>query len=313
VDAWAEAGQDLSTEEDVPMRFVYQFPDAHGTQIDMLDAGAVDWVAVTAERAGFLGFSFTEHPIPASHWLERGGHQTFDPFVALGHVAAVTRLMRLLSYLAVAPYRNPSLLAKAAATVDRLSEGRFILGMGTGYQESEFGALGVDFDERNSLFDEMLRALPLHWRGGRSASKADTSMPKEVMARPRPIQDPIPVWIGGNSRLARRRVIEKGHGWMPLLGPPALSVRARTAALSSLEAVADAIAEMRSAPDRPFEVLYPYIDPTIRSPTDDIDRHREAFASIEQAGATWTLIISRSSSPNETFEFLDGFGSTYIG
>ena len=65
----------------------------------------------------------------------------------------------------MAPYRNPFLLAKAAATLDRLSGGRFILGVGTGYHKAEFFALGVDFDERNDLFDEMLDVLPLAWTG----------------------------------------------------------------------------------------------------------------------------------------------------
>ena len=69
-------------------------------------------------------------------WLAGGGHQTLDPFVALGHVAAVTTQLRLLTYLTVLPYRNPLLLAKAAASVDLLADGRFILGVGTGYLKS---------------------------------------------------------------------------------------------------------------------------------------------------------------------------------
>ena len=85
--------------------------------------------------------------------------------------------MRLLTYLAVAPYRNPFLLAKAAATVDKLSGGRFILGLGAGYHKTEFFALGVDFEERNALFDEALEVLPLHWRASRSATRACTSTP----------------------------------------------------------------------------------------------------------------------------------------
>ena len=77
----------------------------------------------------------------------------------------MTSRIRLLTYLAVVPYRNPFLLAKAAATVDKLSGGRFVLGVGTGYLKTEFRALGVDIEERNALFDEALDALPLHWKG----------------------------------------------------------------------------------------------------------------------------------------------------
>ena len=94
------------------MRFIFQYPDYHGTDGDMLDAGPVAELAVTAEKAGWKGFAFTEHPAPTAKWLETGGHQSLDPFVALAHVAAVTNDLKLLTYLAVLPYRNPDSLAK---------------------------------------------------------------------------------------------------------------------------------------------------------------------------------------------------------
>src|SRR6195952_5520352 len=105
-------------------------------------------VAKALEAAGWDGIAFTEHPAPGYRWLaEGGGHQTLDPFVALGAAAAVTERVKLLTYLSVAPYRNPLLLAKAAASVDMISNGRFILGLGTGYLKTEFFALGVAFNE----------------------------------------------------------------------------------------------------------------------------------------------------------------------
>src|SRR5690242_16290137 len=147
------------------MRFMFPYPETSGSDDDMLDPGPIADVAATAEQAGWGGFAFTEHPAPGARWLAGGGHQSLDPFVALGHAAAVTNRVRLLTYLAVAPYRNPFLLAKAAATVDKLSAGRLILGLGTGYLKSEFYALGVDFERRNELFDETLDVLPRAWSG----------------------------------------------------------------------------------------------------------------------------------------------------
>lgn len=147
------------------MRFIFHYPEISGSDGDVLDPGPLRDVAVAAERAGFDALSFSEHPAPGAKWLDRGGHQTLDSFVALGYVAAATERLRLLTYLAVVPYRNPFLLAKGAATLDKLSGGRFTLGIGTGYQKREFHALGVDFDERNALFDEALDVLPLHWSG----------------------------------------------------------------------------------------------------------------------------------------------------
>src|SRR6202042_2279717 len=104
----------------------------------------------------------------------------------------------------VLPYRNPMLLAKAAASVDILSHGRFILGAGTGYNKSDFHALGVDFDERNTLFDEALEVLPKHWSGEPFSYAGQHFSAREVIARPRPPQQPIPIWIGGTSQLNRR-------------------------------------------------------------------------------------------------------------
>jgi alkanesulfonate monooxygenase SsuD/methylene tetrahydromethanopterin reductase-like flavin-dependent oxidoreductase (luciferase family) len=79
--------------------------------------------------------------------------------------AAATERLQLLTYLTVPPWRNPLLLAKTAATLDRLSRGRLILGVGTGYLKAEYAALGVEFEERNRLFDEALEVMPLAWSG----------------------------------------------------------------------------------------------------------------------------------------------------
>jgi len=274
------------------MRFFYQYPDAHGTHGDLLDAGPVAEVARTAEAAGWAGFAFTEHPVPSARWLNSGGHQTLDPFVALGHAGALTTPISLLTYLAVAPYRNPFLLAKAAATVDKLSGGRLILGLGTGYQKSEFAALGVDFEERNALFDEVLDALALHWGGQPFSYQGRHFTARDVIALPRPAQDPIPVWIGGNSHVTT----------------------ARTPAIGGLRELAAAIAAIRSAASVrrvPIDVLYPCVDSTIASPDVDTDRHHEAFAQLERAVVTCVMVAGVTRTPEATTGFLQAFGDSY--
>src|SRR5215211_6328912 len=108
------------------MQYLFQYPEISGMSADMMSAGNVARLAAWAEECGWSGFAFTEHPAPSVAWLESGGHQSLDPLVALAHVAAGTSRLRLLTYLTVLPYRNPSLLAKAAATADILSGGRLI-------------------------------------------------------------------------------------------------------------------------------------------------------------------------------------------
>ncbi|MEE2030812.1 LLM class F420-dependent oxidoreductase [Rhodococcus chondri] len=298
------------------MRYIFHYPEINGPDGHVLDPGPVKEVAVAAERAGFDGFSFSEHPAPGARWLSSGGHQTLDPVVALGYVAGATERIRLLTYLAVAPYRNPLLLAKAAATLDTLSGGRFVLGLGTGYQKSEFHALGVDFDQRNALFDEALDVLPMHWSGESFSYRGRHFSARDVIARPRPVQNPIPIWIGGNSKLTRRRVAERAQGWMPMSGGDQLSSTARTRGLGSTEQLADDIAEMREkavAAGRSdhIDVVYSY-SRGIAEPTVDVDGHRENLAELEKAGVDWVLVSCRIEGLSATLEFLDSFGSTYL-
>lgn len=293
------------------MRIMYQYPEATGLDAEMLDAGPLTELARVAEDAGWDGFAFTEHPAPGLRWLQAGGHQTLDPFVALGHVAAVTSRLRLLTYLSVLPYRNPLLLAKAAATVDILSGGRFVLGAGTGYAKAEFHALGVDFDERNALFDEALEVLPLHWSGEPFSYTGRHFSAREVIARPRPPQRPIPIWIGGNSKLTRRRVAERANGWMPMFGPETLFATARTASLSTVGQLAEQISRLRADAGlrgAGLDVSVPYVDPHVHGADADLGRHRAAIEELAQAGVTWVIVPGRAASRDESVAFLERFG-----
>ncbi|XUL93871.1 LLM class F420-dependent oxidoreductase [Streptomyces galilaeus] len=299
------------------MRFVYHYPETNGTEGDMLDAGALHEVAAAAERAGFDGLSLSEHPAPSARWLASGGHQSLDPLVALAFAAAATQRLRLHTNLAVAPYRNPLLLAKAAATLDKLSGGRLVLGLGAGYMKSEFYALGVELAERNALFDEVLDVLPLHWSGEPFSYRGTHFEARDVIARPRPAQNPIPIWIGGNSKLSRRRAAERAQGWMPMIGPPELSATTRTVAITSLAELSGLIKEMRETAaaagrTEPIDVQCSYRDRSIATPTTESDRHRESFAEIEQAGVTTLVVSSPTRTPTATLAFLEAFGSTYL-
>ena len=274
------------------MQFVFHYPFNDGAATDMLEAGPLTDVARVGERAGFAGMALTEHPIPDANWLVSGGHQTLDPFVAFGAVAAATERLRLITHLCVAPYRNPFMLAKAAATVDKLSGGRFVLGIGTGYLETEFDAVGVDIEERNALFDEALDVLPMHWSGEPFSFRGRHFAAQDVMALPKPVQNPIPIWIGGNSKLSRRRAAERAQGWMPLSGaPPGMSIR--TPNIGSLADLGDKVTEIRQAAtaagrSEPIDVIYAYHVPL--SP-----RRRTTLMSTARPWPTWRRPASPGS------------------
>lgn len=218
-----------------PMRAVKHYPEWIGE-------GTLGELARFAEEAGFDGFSMSEHPYPDKTWLANGGHHAFDPFVSLSMVAEATRCLRLITYVMVAGYRSPYLAAKAAASLDLLSGGRLTLGMGAGYLETEFDALGADFKRRGKLLDEGIAAMRASWSG------VDHDGPEYGVAGhvalPKPAQaGGPPIWIGGNSAAARRRVVELADGWMPIAQSAQMAAITKTPALEDLPALRGLIAE----------------------------------------------------------------------
>ena len=120
---------------------------------------AVTRVGAAIEKAGFHSACVTDHPVPTGRWLDSGGHNAQDPFVMLSLVAAATRTVKLQTGILVLSYRNPFIVARSVASLDLYSNGRVLLGFGAGYLKGEYRALGVDFEQRNELMDEYMRAL----------------------------------------------------------------------------------------------------------------------------------------------------------
>lgn len=229
---------------------------------ELASAGAIADLSCAAEAAGFDAAFVTEHPIPDDRWLATGGHHTLDPFVALAFAAAATERLRLQTNLCIPAYRNPFLLAKTVATLDALSGGRVVLGIGAGYLEGEFAALGVDFDERNELTDEAIAVMRAAWTGesvtvdGRHFSAAgNTSLPHPAQ------RGGPPIWVGGNSMRALRRAVENADGWAPMPSPAKAEKRLHTPALASIDDLAVRIDRARDhAADvgrtEPLEIVF---------------------------------------------------------
>src|SRR6185312_9847254 len=197
------------------MRFTITHPmHSHPYNPELLTGDSIATVAAAAEDAGLHGFGFTDHPAPSQRWLEAGGHEALDPFVALGFAAARTTRIRLVPNIVVLPYRNPFVVAKSGATLDLLSAGRFTLAVGVGYLKREFAALGVDYDERAQLFEEALQVIRAVWTGDDISFEGKHFSARGITAHPRPGAAP-PIWIGGNTAASRERVARYGDGWCP--------------------------------------------------------------------------------------------------
>ncbi|MCW2530340.1 MAG: hypothetical protein JWM76_5200, partial [Pseudonocardiales bacterium] len=118
------------------MEFSFQFPmRAMNHWEEWIEGHTLAELGQAAEAAGFDLVSSTDHPFPDERWLKGGGHHAFDPFVSLAFMAATTTRVRLLTMLVVSGYRHPYITAKAAASLDNLSGGRLVLGMGVGYSK----------------------------------------------------------------------------------------------------------------------------------------------------------------------------------
>ena len=213
------------------MQVSYGLP-THLLDTDILSGAGIAQLASAAEAAGFSAVYTTEHPFPGDEWLAKGGHHALDPLVALSFAAAATTRIRLHTNLFVAAYRNPFLAAKGISTLDVLSGGRVILGIGAGYLESEFTALGTPFEDRNDRTDEAILAMRAAWSGTSITMVGSTFSATGNTMLPRPIQRPHPpIWIGGNSKRAIRRAVELGDGWSPFPNPPRSAGVTRTASL----------------------------------------------------------------------------------
>ncbi len=274
--------------------------------------------ALTAERAGFDGVGVTDHPAPSHRWLEGGGHDAFDPFVALSFCAAVTDRLRLIPNILVLPYRNPFVVAKAVATLDALSGGRFTLAVAAGYLRSEYQALGVDFDERNALFDEAVEVLFGIWAEDDFAYEGRHFTARGQTANPKP-DPPPPIWIGGNSRLARRRVARYGDGWKPFPAPRPLSTTAKTPPLESVDDLAVMLDELwgfMAAEGRdPDELDITFATSAGGNPgsdTFDADARLEALAALASLGVAWADVGVPGDSLDAALETIEAFGASVI-
>ncbi|MFF8600764.1 TIGR03619 family F420-dependent LLM class oxidoreductase [Streptomyces sp. NPDC015232] len=181
-------------------------------------AGPDDLLAVAraADAHGFDYVACCDHVAIPRRLAGAMSTVWYDPVATLSFLAAATRRVRLLSHVAVVGLRHPLVTAKAYATLDHLSGGRLVLGVGAGHVAEEFAAVGADFEGRGGVLDETIDALraalgpeeyPEH-AGPRFAFR-------DLGQRPRPAQDRVPVWVGGSSPAAVRRAALKGDGWLP--------------------------------------------------------------------------------------------------
>jgi probable F420-dependent oxidoreductase len=181
------------------------------------DAGPAELrrIALAADRLGYAHLTCSEHVgIPVDVAAVRGGRY-YDPAATLGFLAACTERIRLLTHVVVLPYHHPLAVAKTYGTVDRLSGGRVILGVGVGSLEEEFRLLGADFAGRGARYEDALRALRAALSERQPSYRGSHYRFDGFLIDPCAVQARLPIWLGGRTARSLRRALELGDGWDP--------------------------------------------------------------------------------------------------
>jgi len=279
-------------------------PDA--TPRDLVD------VAQRADALGFDALTISEHIVMPNEMAGVMGRRFPDALVAASVLAGATQRIRLLTYVLVLPYRNPVVLAKQAATVDFLSNGRFMLGVGIGHAQREFEALGIPYERRGARSDEYIEAMRELWTSDDPHYTGEFVSFAGIAFEPKPIQRPHPpVLIGGNSKPAMRRAAKYGDGWLPWLVkrddlPACLDyIRAQPgsrAAAPGFEVVMP-ISEYKVEDYSHRELGETKIPRSTQHMIDEVGRHREA-------GVTMTQVAPPKTPSREHFiEWIEWFAA----
>ena len=183
----------------------------------------IDSIAQAAQLAddlGFFGVQFPEHIIMTVRPDKpRFMELWYDNFVLAGHLAALTKRVRFIFSVMVVPYRPPVQTAKLVSTLDQVSQGRLILGVGAGWLRGEFRTLGIPFHERGAITSEYLRAMKALWTQENPTFAGQYTSFANIGFEPKCFQKPhVPIWVGGSGPGPLRRVVELGDGWAPMVG-----------------------------------------------------------------------------------------------
>jgi probable F420-dependent oxidoreductase len=250
----------------------------------------VAWLVREAERSGYDWISCAEHTAIPAAAAEVRGSRYFDPFSTLGYFAASTSSIGLLTHVAVLPYHHPLELVKRLGTLDVLSGGRVIAGVGVGSLQPEFELLGYRFEGRGDRADDAIRAIRAAW-GRRTPEYHGTHYDFEgFVVEPSGLARELAIWVGGRTRRSLRRAVELGDAWIPFgLGLDQLGTMLHD------PAVRERLARYCDDHGRPLGLVFAPESPI--DPLGEPDRTAELLASYIAIGATGFSLRFDQKSP----------------
>lgn len=275
---------------------VTQFPGRHAAWEREATGDDLRRIAETADRLGYHHLTCSDHiGIPAGIAAVRGSCY-YDPFSTLGFFAAVTHRIRLVTHVLVLPYYHPLEVAKRLGTLDRLSGGRAIAGVGVGTLRQEFELLGVDFEGRGERYEDALRALRASL-GERQPEYHGTHYDfGDVIVDPSGESARLPLWLGGHTPRSLRRALQLADGWDPFgLSYEQLRVLLARACESPEWSEREAPLELILSPEELFD---------LRTPAG-VDAARAAIEQYAGIGASILNVRFRHDSLEEYLEQLE--------
>lgn len=247
--------------------------------------------AVVLSEHVLLAEVITGHPGTASSFPFPGTEQYPEPLVTLAAIAAVTSRVRLSTNILIAPLRPAGLLAKMAATIDCLSNGRLELGVGTGWHAPEYAAIGVPMERLPQRLDDTLRACRALWENQPASFASPTVTFTDMFCCPAPVQRPMPLWIGGDvNRGMARRVAELGQGWTPMGGDDPDQIRAGLALIREE-------CERLGRDPRGIGVRASIFPPRDAAPGERVRRMLERVPPLAEAGVTCVQVPLPNLAP----------------
>ena len=259
---------------------VTRLPRAHATWEETAGIDEIARVAVEAERLGYHHLTCSEHVALPAAVVDTRGATYWDPLPTFGYIAARTTTIRLATHVLVLGYHHPLAIAKRYGTLDRVSGGRLVLGVGVGSLREEFDLLGVEFEGRGDRADDAIRALRASLSQLEPQYGGEHYAFDSFVVDPCAVQPRVPIWVGGRTARSLRRAIELADGWAPFgLSRADLAVMIARARES---AAWDARAELADAP--PFELVLQNEHPF--DPGAEPERVHESTERLADAGAT---------------------------
>ena len=204
-----------------PLRFgivspvVTLHPRAHGSWEEAAGPEELREVVVAADALGYDFLTASDHVAMPQAEVGVRGARYYDPLSTLGYIAAMTERILLVPHVVVLPYTHPLAVAKRYGTLDTLSGGRVVLGVGVGSLEEEFRLLDVDFNSRGARYEEALQALRAALDGAVPSFEGRYFSFRDFVVEPRPLQERMAIWLGGRSERSLRRALLFGEGWIP--------------------------------------------------------------------------------------------------